>query len=136
MNIAVIAGDGIGREVMPAGLAAVEKSARASGLDLSFTEFPWGCEFYQRHGRMMDPDGLEQLAKFDAIYFGAVGAPGVPDHVSVWELILPIRQRFDQYVNLRPMRLLAGIASPLGGRSPADVDMVCVRENSEGEYVG
>ena len=136
MHIAVIAGDGIGREVMPAGLAAVEKSVRGSGLDLSFTEFPWGCEFYQRHGRMMDADGLEQLAKFDAIYFGAVGAPGVPDHVSVWELILPIRQRFDQYVNLRPMRLLAGIASPLGGRTPSDIDMVCVRENSEGEYVG
>jgi tartrate dehydrogenase/decarboxylase/D-malate dehydrogenase len=85
---------------------------------------------------MMDPDGLEQLRPYDAIYFGAVGAPTVPDHVSVWEQILPIRQRFDQYVNLRPMRLLPGIASPLAGRGPADIDMVCVRENSEGEYAG
>jgi len=136
MKIAVIPGDGIGPEVIPAGIAALEKVARGGGLDLSFTEFPWGCEFYQRHRRMMDVDGLDRLATFDAIYFGAVGAPGVPDHVSVWELILPIRQKFDQYVNLRPMRLLTGIASPLAKRTSADIDMVCVRENSEGEYVG
>jgi len=85
---------------------------------------------------MMDPDGLEQLRRFDAIYLGAIGDPSVPDHISVWELILPIRQRFDQYVNFRPMRLLGGVATPLGGRGPADIDMVCVRENSEGEYIG
>ena len=85
---------------------------------------------------MMDEDGFDRLAAFDAIYLGAIGAPGVPDHVSVWELILPLRQRFDQYVNLRPMRLLPGLTSPLANRGPADIDMVCVRENSEGEYSG
>jgi len=135
-TIAVIAGDGIGREVIPAGIAALEAAARGTGVSLTFTELPWGCEYYLAHQRMMDADGLERLASFDAIYLGAIGAPGVPDHVSVWELILPIRQRFDQYVNLRPMRLLAGLASPLAGRGPADIDMICVRENSEGEYAG
>jgi tartrate dehydrogenase/decarboxylase/D-malate dehydrogenase len=135
-RIAVIAGDGIGREVIPAGMAALEAAARGSGVALSFTEFPWGCEYYGQHGRMMAEDGLDQLARFDAIYLGAIGAPTVPDHIAVWQLILPIRQRFDQYVNLRPMRLLPGVASPLANRGPADIDMVCVRENSEGEYAG
>jgi len=134
-RIAVIAGDGIGQEVIPAGIDVVEKAA-AGTIGLEFVEFPWGCEFYRRHGRMMDADGLDQLQAFDAIYLGAIGDPAVPDHVSVWELILPIRQRFDQYVNLRPMRLLPGVRSPLEGRAPADIDMVCVRENSEGEYAG
>jgi tartrate dehydrogenase/decarboxylase/D-malate dehydrogenase len=134
--IAVIAGDGIGREVVPAGLAAIEAATRGGDVRLDFTEFPWGCEHYLRHGRMMDEDALDRLATFDAIYLGAVGAPTVPDHISLWELILPIRQRFDQYVNLRPMRLLPGLVSPLAGRGAADVDMVCVRENSEGEYAG
>jgi tartrate dehydrogenase/decarboxylase / D-malate dehydrogenase len=134
-RVAVIAGDGIGREVIPAGIEVIEKAA-AGACALEFVEFPWGCEFYRRHGRMMDPDGLERLQEFDAIYLGAIGDPAVPDHVSVWELILPIRQRFDQYVNLRPMRLLPGVRSPLAGRGPADIDMVCVRENSEGEYSG
>src|SRR5437879_3515952 len=133
-KIAVIAGDGIGREVIPAGICALEAAARGSGVTLSFSEFPWGCEFYRKHGRMMDEDGFERLATFDAIYLGAIGAPGVPDHISVWELILPLRQRFDQYVNLRPMRLLPGVTSPLATRTAADIDMVCVRENSEGEY--
>ena len=136
LKIAVIAGDGIGREVIPAGIAAIETAARGADVALSFTEFEWSCEYYTRHGRMMDEDGLDRLAKFDAIYLGAVGAPNVPDHVSVWELILPIRQRFDQYVNLRPMRLLPGLTSPLANRGAADIDMVCVRENSEGEYAG
>ena len=136
MRIAVIAGDGIGREVIPSGIAALEAATRGTGVSLAFTELPWGCEYYLAHRRMMDADGLERLASFDAIYLGAIGAPGVPDHVSVWELILPIRQRFDQYVNLRPMRLLAGLTSPLAGRGPADIDMICVRENSEGEYAG
>ena len=135
-RIAVIAGDGIGREVIPAGMAALEAATRGTGVTLSFTELPWGCEYYLKHHRMMDEDGFERLARFDAIYLGAIGAPGVADHVSVWELILPLRQRFDQYVNLRPMRLLPGLTSPLANRGAADIDMVCVRENSEGEYAG
>src|SRR5258705_7443439 len=134
-QIAVIAGDGIGREVIPAGMAAIAAAARGSDLTLSFTEFPWGCEFYKSHGRMMDEDGFDALARFDAIYLGAIGAPGVPDGVSA-ALILAIRQRFDQYVNLRPMRLLPGISSPLANRGASEIDMVCVRENSEGEYSG
>jgi len=135
-RIAVIAGDGIGKEVIPAGMAALEAAARGADLSLDFTEFSWGCEFYQRTGRMMDEHALDQLGRFDAIYLGAIGSPEVPDHISLWELILPIRQRFDQYVNLRPMRLLTGLTSPLANRSPADIDMVCVRENTEGEYAG
>jgi tartrate dehydrogenase/decarboxylase/D-malate dehydrogenase len=134
-RIAVIAGDGIGREVIPAGMAAMSAAARGSDLTLSFTEFPWGCEFYKAHGRMLDEDGFDRLAGFDAIYLGAIGAPGVPDGVSA-ALILAIRQRFDQYVNLRPMRLLPGLSSPLANRGATDIDMVCVRENSEGEYSG
>jgi tartrate dehydrogenase/decarboxylase / D-malate dehydrogenase len=134
-RIAVIAGDGIGREVIPAGMAAILAAARGSGVGVSFTELPWGCEHYLAHGRMMAEDGFEQLAAFDAIYLGAIGAPGVPDGISA-ALILAVRQRFDQYVNLRPMRLLNGIASPLANRGTADIDMICVRENSEGEYSG
>ena len=134
-RVAVIAGDGIGREVIPVGIDVILKAATGS-CALEFVEFPWGCEFYRRHRRMMDVDGLETLQGFDAIYLGAIGDPAVPDHVSVWELILPIRQRFDQYVNLRPMRLLPGVRGPLAGRAPADIDMICVRENSEGEYSG
>jgi tartrate dehydrogenase/decarboxylase/D-malate dehydrogenase len=121
--------------VIPAGIDVVEKAA-AGAVGLEFVEFPWGCDFYLQNGRMMAPDGLDQLQAFDAIYLGAIGDPRVPDHVSVWELILPLRQRFDQYVNLRPMRLLPGVRSPLEGRVPADIDMICVRENSEGEYAG
>lgn len=136
LRIAVIAGDGIGQEVIPAGIEVLEHAARQDNVALTFTEFPWGCEYYQRTGTMMSADALDTLQTFDAIYFGAVGAPGVPDHVSVWELILPIRQRFEQYVNLRPMRLLRGVPGPLAGRAPADIDMICVRENSEGEYAG
>jgi tartrate dehydrogenase/decarboxylase/D-malate dehydrogenase len=135
-NIAVIAGDGIGTEVIPAGIDLLRHAVRGESCALEFTEFPWGCEYYQRTGTMMSADALDRLGDFDAIYLGAVGAPGVPDHVSVWELILPIRQRFDQYVNLRPMRLLPGVAGPLAGREPGEIDMICVRENSEGEYAG
>ena len=135
-RIAVIAGDGIGREVIPAGIAALERAVRGSGVALAFTELPWGCDYYLRHGRMMDVGGFETLATFDAIYLGAIGAPTVPDHIAVWELLLPLRQRFQQYVNLRPMRLLPGLVSPLARRGPSDIDMVCVRENSEGEYAG
>jgi tartrate dehydrogenase/decarboxylase/D-malate dehydrogenase len=132
-RVAVIAGDGIGREVIPAGMAALEAAARGSGVSLDFTELPFGCEYYLKHQRMMDADGFEQLATFDAIYLGAIGAPGVPDGVSAG-MLLQIRQRFDQYVNLRPMRLLAGIKSPLADRTARDIDMICVRENTEGEY--
>jgi tartrate dehydrogenase/decarboxylase/D-malate dehydrogenase len=135
-RVAVIAGDGIGKEVIPCGLELIMLTAAQGGFAVEFTEFPWGCDYYLRERRMMPADGLERLRQFDAIYLGAIGDPRVPDHISVWELILPIRQRFEQYVNLRPMRLLGGVASPLGGRGPADIDMICVRENSEGEYAG
>jgi tartrate dehydrogenase/decarboxylase/D-malate dehydrogenase len=134
-TIGVIAGDGIGKEVIPAGMAAIEKATRGGAVSVSFTELPWGCEYYLKHQRMLDEDGFERLAKFDAVYLGALGAPGVSDVVSAG-LILAIRQRFDQYVNLRPMRLLPGLSSPLANRGAADIDMVCVRENSEGEYSG
>ncbi len=134
-KIAVIAGNGIGKEVIPAGMAAVEAAARGSDAAIAFTELPWGSNHYLKHGRMMPEDGFERLATYDAIYLGAIGAPGVPDGISA-ALILAIRQRFDQYVNLRPMRLLKGLASPLANRGPAEIDMVCVRENSEGEYSG
>ena len=134
-QIGVIAGDGIGTEVIPAGIAAIEKATRGSGVSLTFSELPWSCEYYLKHGRMMDQDGYERMAKYDALYMGALGAPGVSDAASAG-LILGIRQKFDQYVNLRPMRLLPGLSSPLANRGAADIDMVCVRENSEGEYSG
>jgi tartrate dehydrogenase/decarboxylase / D-malate dehydrogenase len=135
-TIAIIAGDGIGKEVIPAGLAVIDKATRGSGISLKLTELPWGCDYYLSHKKMMDEDGFERLASFDAIYLGAIGSPSVPDHIAVWDLLLPLRQRFQQYVNLRPMRLLPGLVSPLANRGPADIDMVCVRENSEGEYAG
>lgn len=135
-KIAVIAGDGIGKEVIPAGIAAIEAASKKSNLSLTFTELGWGCEYYLKHGRMMDEDGFDKAAKYDAIYLGAIGDPRVLDHIAVWELLLPLRQRFQQYVNLRPMRLLPGLTSPLANRGPADIDMVCVRENTEGEYTG
>jgi tartrate dehydrogenase/decarboxylase/D-malate dehydrogenase len=135
-KIAITAGDGIGREVIPVGIAAIEAAARKSNVSLSFNELPWGCDYYLAHRRMMDEDGFERAASFDAIYLGAIGDPRVPDHIAVWDLLLPLRQRFQQYVNLRPMRLLPGLTSPLANRGPADIDMVCVRENSEGEYAG
>jgi tartrate dehydrogenase/decarboxylase/D-malate dehydrogenase len=135
-KIAVIAGDGIGQEVIPAGIEIVTKAAAACGARIEFTPFPWGCDYYVKHGKMMADDAFDRLQEFDAIYLGAIGDPSVPDHISVWQLILPIRQRFDQYVNLRPMRLVEGVKTPLAGRAPKDIDMVCVRENSEGEYGG
>jgi tartrate dehydrogenase/decarboxylase/D-malate dehydrogenase len=135
-KIAVIAGDGIGKEVTPAAMSVVDAAAARHGFSVSTTDLPWGCEYYLAERRMMPAGGLERLHQADAIFLGAIGAPTVPDHVSVWELILPIRQRFEQYVNLRPMRLLAGVPGPLRDRTAADVDWVCVRENSEGEYAG
>jgi len=134
-RVAVIAGDGIGKEVLPVGVAALEAAAKGTAASFEFTALPWGSDYYAKHGRMIDDGGLAQLAKFDAIYLGAVGAPNVPDAASAG-LLLTIRQRFDQYVNLRPMRLLPGLTSPLANRGAADIDMVCVRENTEGEYSG
>jgi tartrate dehydrogenase/decarboxylase/D-malate dehydrogenase len=135
--IAVIPGDGVGREVVPEGLAAIHAASEVTGsFTISTTELPWSCEWYLEHGKMMPADGLDRLREHDAIYLGAVGFPGVPDHISLWGLLLPIRQGFDQYVNLRPIRLLPGIEGPLRGRSPADIDFVCIRENTEGEYAG
>jgi tartrate dehydrogenase/decarboxylase/D-malate dehydrogenase len=137
-RIAVIPGDGIGQEVVPEGLRVLNLVAELSGgrVGFEYREFPWGCQFYLQTGRMMDDDGLERLREFDAIYFGAVGWPGVPDHVSLWGLRLNICQGFDQYANIRPVRLLAGVESPLRQASAATMDWVVVRENTEGEYAG
>ena len=135
-KIAAIPGDGIGPEVLEAGLTVLETLEKSEGFALNTVRFPWGSEFYLQHRRMVPEGGFETLRAYDAIYFGAVGSKMVPDHVTVWDLILPIRQKFDQYVNLRPMRLLPGLKSPLAGRGPKDIDMVCVRENTEGEYCG
>ena len=133
-RIAVIPGDGIGKEVVPEGMRVLEAAGRRFGFDLEWTTFDWSCERYAKIGSMMPEDGLEQLRKFEAIFLGAVGFPGVADHVSLWGLLIPIRRGFQQYVNLRPVRLLPGVRSPLAGRSSADIDMVIVRENNEGEY--
>ncbi len=135
-KIAVIAGDGIGKEVVPVGCRVLQAAQQAGDYRLHFTDFPWGCEYYGKTGRMMDADGLDQLKQFDAIYLGAVGWPSVPDHISLWGLLLPIRQAFEQYVNLRPIRVLPGLISPLRDKPVADIDMVCIRENVEGEYAG
>ncbi len=136
-KIAAIPADGIGPEVISAGLQVLEALSQKSG-DLSFDieQFDWGSDYYHKHGRMMPEDGLETLKAFDAIFFGAVGAPDVPDHVTLWGLRLPICQGFDQYANVRPTRILPGIPSPLAGKGPGDLDWVIVRENSEGEYSG
>ncbi len=136
-RIAVIPGDGIGQEVMPEGLKALHAAAEiAGGFRLECETFPWGCEHYLAHGAMMPADGLNILADFDALYFGAVGWPNVPDHVSLWGLRLPICQGFDQYANLRPSVLLLGVPGPLRDKQPGDIDFVVVRENTEGEYAG
>ncbi|MEX2536322.1 MAG: tartrate dehydrogenase [Trueperaceae bacterium] len=133
-KIAVIPGDGIGLEVTPLGLELLQAAGHRFGFGLDTQHFPWGCEYYTKTGGMMPDDGLEQLRPFDAIFLGAVGYPGVPDHVSLWGLLIPIRRIFRQYVNLRPVRLLPGVTSPLAGRGPGDIDFVIVRENNEGEY--
>ena len=133
-KIALIPGDGIGREVIPEGVRALDALAKKFNFTVSYEAFPFSCEYYHEHGRMMPEDGLEQLTPFDAILLGAVGDPAVPDHVSLWELLLPIRRRFDQYVNLRPVRLLKGVSSPLANRDSSDIDFIVVRENTEGEY--
>jgi tartrate dehydrogenase/decarboxylase/D-malate dehydrogenase len=132
-RIAVIAGDGIGQEVVPEGLRVLD--AVAPGR-FTYEHFPWGCQYYLDTGQMMDADGLDRLRAFDAIYFGAVGWPGVPDHISLWGLRLAICQGFDQYANIRPVRLLPGVPSPLRDATPERMNWVVVRENTEGEYAG
>jgi len=136
-KIAAIPADGIGPEVIEAGaevLAAIE--AREDGIGFDLTQFDWGSDYYKTHGQMMPDDGLEQLKPFDAIYFGAVGAPDVPDHITLWGLRLPICQGFDQYANVRPTKIIPGVSSPLRDVGVGDLDWVIVRENSEGEYSG
>lgn len=134
LNIAVIPGDGIGREVIPEGIRVLEAAGRRYGLQFNWTYFDWSCETYHRTGQMMPDDGIEQLREFDAIYLGSVGFPGVPDHISLWGLLIPIRREFDQYINLRPVRLFEGVPCPLANKQPGDIDMMIVRENVEGEY--
>lgn len=134
LRIAVIPGDGIGKEVVPEGIRVLEAAGRKFGLKFRWDHFPWSCEYYLDHGRMMPADGLEQIRTHDAIFLGAVGFPGVPDHVSLWGLLIPIRRAFQQYANVRPVRLMPGVRCPLAGRGPGDIDFVVVRENNEGEY--
>ena len=134
-HIAVIAGDGIGPEVIAEGKKVFLGIARMDGtFSVAFEDFPWGCEYYLKSGEMMPENGLDLLRGYDAIYLGAVGYPGVPDHVSLGDLLLRIRRGFDEYINLRPVRLLHGAPCPLVNVSPRDIDMIVVRENSEGEY--
>src|SRR6476646_1653459 len=133
-KIAVIEGDGIGHEVVPEGLRVLEAAGKKFGLSYEMTHFDWSCEVYAKTGRMMPEDGLEQLKKFDAVFLGAGGYPGVADHVSLWGLLIPIRRGFDQYVNLRPVRLFKGVSTPLANRTPTEIDFVVIRENTEGEY--
>lgn len=133
-SIATIPGDGIGMEVIPVGQRAAEAAADRHGFALSWTEFDWSCQRYVQTGGMMQEDGIDQVREHDAIYLGAVGWPGVPDHVSLWGLLIPLRRQLDLWANVRPVRLLKGVASPLAGRTPEEIDFVVVRENVEGEY--
>ena len=135
-KIAVIAGDGIGKEVMPEGLRALQAAAEKFGLPLELHHFDWAhCDYYAQHGQMMPGDWKQQLQGMDAILFGAVGWPAtVPDHISLWGSLLKFRREFDQYINLRPVRLFEGVPCPLAGRKPGDIDYLVVRENTEGEY--
>jgi tartrate dehydrogenase/decarboxylase / D-malate dehydrogenase len=133
-RIATIPGDGIGQEVVPAGIHVLDAAAKKGGFTFDWQFFPWSCQYYKENGRMMPSDGLEQIRHHDAIFLGAVGFPGVPDHVSLWGLLIPIRRQFEQYANVRPVRLMPGIRSPLRDRDPGDIDFIIVRENNEGEY--
>lgn len=135
-RIAVIAGDGIGTEVMPEGIRTLEAAAKRFNIDLDFTIFEFGnCDYYLEHGKMLPDDWFEQLKGFDALFYGAVGWPDkVPDHISLWGSLLQFRRQFDQYINLRPCKLMPGIKSPLAGRQVGDIDFYVVRENTEGEY--
>jgi len=134
LKIALIPGDGIGMEVMPEGVRVLEAAASKHGLAFDWQEFDWSCETYLKTGSMMPEDGLDQLRPCDAVYLGAVGFPTVADHVSLWGLLIPIRREFDQYVNLRPVRLFEGIPCPLANKKTGDIDFYVVRENVEGEY--
>jgi tartrate dehydrogenase/decarboxylase/D-malate dehydrogenase len=133
-NVAVIAGDGIGKEVVPEGIRVLEAAGQRFGFQLKWQAFDWSCETYVKTGSMMPANGIEQLRPFDAIFLGAVGYPSVPDHVSLWGLLIPIRRQFRQYVNLRPVRLFEGIETPLKHWKPGQIDFCIVRENNEGEY--
>ena len=133
-NIAVIAGDGIGKEVVPEGIRVLEAAGRKFDIQFKFDEMPWSCDYYLAHGKMMPDGGLKQIRHHDAIYLGAVGFPTVLDHVSLWGLLIPIRREFQLYANVRPVRLMPGVPSPLAGRKPGDIDFWVVRENNEGEY--
>ena len=133
-NIAVIAGDGIGKEVVPEGIRVLAKAGERFGFQFDWHAFDWSCETYVKTGKMMPDDGIQQLRPFDAIFLGAVGHPSVADHVSLWGLLIPIRRHFRQYVNLRPVRLFEGIETPLKNWKPGEIDFCVVRENNEGEY--
>src|SRR6201997_2396926 len=133
-RIAAIQGDGIGREVVPEGIRVIDVAARKAGIQVEWQQFPWSCAYYKETGRMMPEDGLDQIRHHDAIFLGAVGFPGVPDHISLWGLLIPIRRLFEQYANIRPIKLMPGIQSPLRNREYGDIDFVIVRENNEGEY--
>lgn len=134
-SIALLPGDGIGVDVIREGRKVLETvSELHGGFSYSFEEFDWSCEYYAKHGKMMPDDGLDILKNFDSIFLGAVGYPGVPDHVSLWGLLLPIRRQFEQYINIRPVKLLKGIQSPLAGKTSKELDFVVIRENNEGEY--
>jgi tartrate dehydrogenase/decarboxylase / D-malate dehydrogenase len=137
-RIAILPGDGIGQEVMPEGIRVIQAASKKTGsFEIDFETFAWGSDYYLENGRMMPVDALSILSDFDAIYFGAIGLPGrIPDHVTLWEFILPIRQGFDQYINYRPTKLLPGMKSPLRDKGPEDIDFVVIRENTEGEYSG
>lgn len=134
LRIAVIPGDGIGKEVVPEGIRVLEAAAKKHGLRFTWDGFPWSCEYFLEHGRMMPADGLDRIRHHDAIFLGAVGFPGVPDHVSLWGLLIPIRRGFKQYANVRPVKLMPGVPCPLAGRKEGDIDFIVVRENNEGEY--
>ena len=133
-SIAVIAGDGIGKEVVPEGIRVLEAAGKHFGFQFNWHEFDWSCETFLKTGKMMPADGLQQLRSFDAIFLGAVGHPSVADHVSLWGLLIPIRRTFRQYINLRPVRLFEGIETPLKNWKPGQIDFCIVRENNEGEY--
>ncbi len=133
-RIALLPGDGIGKEVVPEGVKALEVAGRRTGVDFRWTTFDWSCATYARTGKMMPDDALDQLAEFDALYLGAVGFPGVPDHVSLWGMLIPIRRHFDQYANIRPCRTMKGMPSPLAHTEGKQIDFWIVRENVEGEY--
>src|SRR6202048_79925 len=133
-RIAAMQGDVIGKEVVPEGIRVIDAAARKAGIQFEWRTFPWSCAYYKETGRMMPEEGLGQIRHHDAIFLGAVGFPGVPDHISLWGLLIPIRRVFEQYANVRPVKLMPGIQSPLRNREYGDIDFIIIRENNEGEY--